>query len=55
MRSIDPDTVGLYVQRAGGHFATRADTVVFWVPEHAESMLVCAWPDLESIPDQDLI
>jgi hypothetical protein len=51
----DPDTVGLYVQRAGGHFEPRADTVLFWVPERAEVVFVCAWPELERRPDLDYI
>jgi len=53
--SADRDTIGLYVQRAGGHFAPHADTVMFWVPERAASMLVLAWPELERMRDQDLI
>jgi len=55
MTSVDSDTVALYVQRAGGHFSVRGDTVVFWVPESAETMLLCAWPDLQRLEDQDLI
>jgi hypothetical protein len=55
MLAVDPDTVSLYVQRAGGHFATRADTVMFWVPERSEMMMILTWPDLERISDQDLI
>ena len=53
--SVDPDIVGLYVQRAGGRFEPRGDTVLFWVPERARAMLVLAWPDLERRADQDLI
>jgi len=49
MHSVDRDTVALYVQRAGGHFEPQGDTVVFWVPERSEAMLVCAWPELEQI------
>ena len=52
---IDLDTVIVYVKRSGGHFAVKADTVLLWVPESAEAMLTCAWPDLEPIPYQDLI
>jgi hypothetical protein len=51
----DRDIIGLYTQRAGGHFEPRVDTVLFWVPDHAESMFVSAWPDLERKKDQDLI
>ena len=53
--SADRNIIGLYVQRAGGHFMPCADTVLFWVPERASSMLVLAWPELERMPSQDLI
>lgn len=53
--TLDRDTIGLYVQRSGGHFEPHVDTVLFWVPERAEAMLVLAWPDLERLRDQDLI
>ena len=52
--TLDRDVIGLYVQRAGGRFEPRADTVVFWVPESAASLLVLAWPELERISDQDI-
>lgn len=55
MTSVDSGTVALYVERAGGHFSLRGDTVMFWVPERSQSMLSCAWPDLERRSDQDLI
>jgi hypothetical protein len=55
MHTVDPDTVALYVQRAGGHFEPRVDTVLFWVPERSQTMLVLAWPDLQRRSDLDLI
>jgi hypothetical protein len=55
MRTVDRDTVALYVQRAGGHFEPRADTVLFWVPERSETMMLLTWPDLQRCRDLDLI
>lgn len=53
--SADRDTIGLYVQRTGGHFQPHADTVLFWVPAGAATMLILAWPELERMQDQDLV
>ena len=53
--TADRNIIGLYVQRTGGHFGPHADTVLYWVPERASSMLRLAWPELERIADRDLI
>ena len=53
--TADRNIIGLYVQRTGGHFQPHADTVLYWVPERASSMLRLAWPELERIADRDLI
>ena len=50
----DRDIIGLYVQRAGGHFEPLGDTVLFWVPDRASTMLALAWPELERRPDRDV-
>jgi hypothetical protein len=53
--SADPDTIALYVKRTGGHFEPDADTVLYWVPAGAATMLMLAWPELQRMRDRDLI
>ena len=53
--TADPDVIALYVQRSGGHFQPRADTVLYWVPESHAVMMALCWSELESRPCDDLV
>jgi hypothetical protein len=51
----DVSVIELYTQRSGGHCEHQGSTVLFWIPDTAEIMFVCAWPDLLRRADLDLI
>lgn len=51
----DEELIWSYVQRTGGSLSIRGDCIDFWIPGSARLFLICAWPDLEPRPDQNLI
>jgi hypothetical protein len=50
----DEEVIWAYVQRSGGHIAIRQDCIDYWITPRYESLLVCAWPELERQPQFDL-
>ena len=53
--SYDEEVIWAFVQRSGGHISIRQDSIDYWIPIRYETLLVCAWPDLERHPELDLI
>ena len=51
----DEDVIWAFVQRSGGHISIRQDSIDYWVTARYQSLLVCAWPDLERHPELDYI
>ena len=49
------DPLSLLVQRMGGWLSIRADSVLYWVPEHTVYLLYVIDPHLERLPRLDYI
>lgn len=50
----DEEVIWAYVQRSGGHISIRQDCIDYWIPPRHQTMLLCAWPELEPQPQLDL-
>ena len=51
----DEEIIWAYVQRSGGSLSIKSYCIDFWIPAHAEVLLLCAWPDLERVARLDYI
>jgi hypothetical protein len=50
----DEEVIWAFVQRSGGHLSIRQDSIDYWIPVRYQTLLVCAWPELEAQPQLDI-
>ena len=50
----DEEVIWAFVQRSGGHLSIRQDCIDYWIPVRYQTLLLCAWPELEPQPQLDL-
>jgi hypothetical protein len=50
----DEEVIWAFVQRSGGHISIRQDCIDYWITPRYQSLLLCAWPELEPQPQLDL-